>query len=240
MPISAAVRTMRSSSVCPKCGIIRKSSKMSCCAHGGSWFGNCGGADNTNYGHTWYEGIRACKVRESKAAMGQRLHASQPKSNIYSDDTSTVMNSNAVMASVLAATLAPMLTATSFTVPANGSLITSDAQPIVHGTGTAIFKSVTGTNVTIAHTSVNTSTLKPTIPQIYGASRVNLTSTLPANRRISLQSDAAIIKSINNPSSQVAIFTITSSHSSASNTECEFLSDIITCINIILYIVYWY
>ena len=49
------------SKVCPKCGSIKKSGKLSCCARGGAWFKNCGDAGDTSVDHTWVEGIRACK-----------------------------------------------------------------------------------------------------------------------------------------------------------------------------------
>ena len=52
---------MVSSSGCAKCGYIRKSGKLSCCAHGGDWFKNCGNAGDTKFEHTWSEGIQACK-----------------------------------------------------------------------------------------------------------------------------------------------------------------------------------
>ena len=64
--------------VCSKCGIIKKSGKSSCCSRGGSWFGKCGSAGDSNHEHTWSEGILACKewarsnvasVEESKAAQ---------------------------------------------------------------------------------------------------------------------------------------------------------------------------
>ena len=46
---------------CPKCGTIKKSGRRSCCARGGAWFKNCGDGDDTNYDHTWAEGINSCK-----------------------------------------------------------------------------------------------------------------------------------------------------------------------------------
>ena len=49
--------------VCSKCGTIGKSSKMSCCGSGGSWFTKCGGFGNAQLRHTWQEGIQACKTR---------------------------------------------------------------------------------------------------------------------------------------------------------------------------------
>ena len=48
---------------CPKCGSTRKYGTSSCCARGGAWFKNCGDTDNTNFDHTWAEGIEACKRR---------------------------------------------------------------------------------------------------------------------------------------------------------------------------------
>ena len=53
--------------VCPKCGTVKKSGKMSCCGRGGSWFRKCGSFGNT---HTWYEGIQICKTR-SRSIAGQ-------------------------------------------------------------------------------------------------------------------------------------------------------------------------
>ena len=67
-------------SVCPGCGSIKKSGKLSCCGRGGSWFNNCGGADNTGFRHTWYEGIHACKARrESRTALGQQENTVKQK-----------------------------------------------------------------------------------------------------------------------------------------------------------------
>ena len=46
---------------CPKCGTTKRSSKRSCCARGGAWFKNCGDAGDTEFDHTWTEGIQVCK-----------------------------------------------------------------------------------------------------------------------------------------------------------------------------------
>ena len=65
-------------SVCPKCGSIPKSGKRSCCGRGGSWFRNCGGAGNSKFDHTWYDGIQACKRwAQSKRVSGQQSNAAQ-------------------------------------------------------------------------------------------------------------------------------------------------------------------
>ena len=49
------------SSICTKCGNIKKSGKRSCCARGGAWFKNCGDIGEKKFDHTWTEGIQACK-----------------------------------------------------------------------------------------------------------------------------------------------------------------------------------
>ena len=54
-----AMVAMEITSKCRKCDM--RSRKPSCCARGGSWFGNCGKAGDSNFDHTWPEGIQACK-----------------------------------------------------------------------------------------------------------------------------------------------------------------------------------
>ena len=46
--------------ICFKCGTIKKSGKLSCCARGGSWFKNCGDSGDSKFEHTWVEGVQAC------------------------------------------------------------------------------------------------------------------------------------------------------------------------------------
>ena len=92
-----AVMTTIASSVCPKCGTIKKSGKLSCCGHGGSWFKNCGAPGTTKLHHAWYEGIQACKARvQSKSIIGQQANVVQPKMNDSSDDAD-VIRSKAVI-----------------------------------------------------------------------------------------------------------------------------------------------
>ena len=82
---------------CLTCGIISKSGKMSCCADGGSWFGNCGSAGDANFGHTWHEGIQSCKSQQLQIVVGEQIHALQPKGNdSFHDSKSVEMHSNAV------------------------------------------------------------------------------------------------------------------------------------------------
>ena len=55
--------TSISTSVCPKCSIKKneKSGRPSCCYTGGAWYKNCGEPGDSNFDHTWFEGIKACK-----------------------------------------------------------------------------------------------------------------------------------------------------------------------------------
>ena len=85
------------SSVCPKCGIIAKTRKISCCGRSGSWFGNCASAGNAKLHHTWYEGIRACKARaQSKIAFAQQANARRQKRNSSSSNDVDMINLKAV------------------------------------------------------------------------------------------------------------------------------------------------
>ena len=74
------------SRICTKCGTIKKSGKLSCCARGGSWFKNCGESGDTKLDHTWVEGIQACNsVASSVLVKAQpitdRLRSITPRVN---------------------------------------------------------------------------------------------------------------------------------------------------------------
>ena len=56
--ITSTIATMMT---CPKCDTFKKSGRVSCCAPGGAWYKNCGGASNRNVDHSWFEGVEACK-----------------------------------------------------------------------------------------------------------------------------------------------------------------------------------
>ena len=52
---------------CSKCVTFKKSGKksgkLSCCAPGGAWSKNCGNPGDSEFDHTWLEGIQACKSK---------------------------------------------------------------------------------------------------------------------------------------------------------------------------------
>ena len=88
----SATTTATTSSVCRTCAVIKKSSKLSCCARGGSWFGQCGAIDNTNFRHTWQEGIESCKARQPKKAIYEQQNAVPQNSSISFDNARNIMN----------------------------------------------------------------------------------------------------------------------------------------------------
>ena len=146
------------SSLCSKCGIIKRSGKASCCGHGGSWFQNCGSADNKQVDHTWQEGIRVCKAQQSQVVVGQQLHGSQLQKNASSDDVSASFNSKAAIVTpyMFASAATDVSGATSAARVPNIQFITLDHK--------FTSKEITVATATIIHAPGNTLALKPTLP----------------------------------------------------------------------------
>ena len=129
--------------VCPRCGTIEKSGKMSCCGRGGSWFKHCGGGGNTKLHHTWSEGIQACNARsQSKTGIGEELNAGRQQVNDVSQGSAT---NTFVLASVNTSTLISDAASTAT------STYTSDNMPI-----TSTNDELTSSIHTSASTSVTT------------------------------------------------------------------------------------
>ena len=57
-PTATTILPTKNSNRCPKCGTIKKSGLVTCCAHDGAWYKNCG---DVGFDHTWFEGEEACK-----------------------------------------------------------------------------------------------------------------------------------------------------------------------------------
>ena len=55
---------------CPKCG-TNKGGKRTCCTRGGAWFNKCGEPGDSNFDHTYAEGIQSCQ----DSASGKEKHA---------------------------------------------------------------------------------------------------------------------------------------------------------------------
>ena len=81
---TATSALVSSSKGCPKCGTIKKSGKLSCCARGGAWFKQCGDVGDSSFGHTWVEGMQACKSVKSPQAMLSREESTTHPLNISS------------------------------------------------------------------------------------------------------------------------------------------------------------
>ena len=234
--LTPAVTATSISSVCPACGVMKKSGKASCCGLGGSWFGNCGSAGNANLGHTWHEGIRACET-QFQAVVGERLHAYQANNNASFDSTSMGTNFKAVIvaAQMLALmsdnTSTPLRETARITVRANTSIITADRKSVGYDAGTTISTATSASKTSIAHILVNMSTILPVIGTI----------THRANGAIAPLANRTIINLMR--SALVDIPMTTSSHKSAGTStttqECETLAHPVAhLIGVILTIVY--
>ena len=122
---------------CSKCGIIKKSGKSSCCSRGGSWFGKCGSAGDSNHEHTWSEGILACKewarsnvasVEESKAAQELGLSDVFTSSNTSAKvPINTSITKASVYATNMANTKSGATNAAASTTTALATLATNEA-----------------------------------------------------------------------------------------------------------------
>ena len=146
--------------VCPRCGSIGKSGKMSCCGRGGSWFKNCGGAGNTKLHHTWYEGIQACKARsQSKTVIGQQLNVAQQKGTDSSQGVGMANYKSVIAAIKTSVTSVNTSTLKSETTSIVTSADTPDSVSIT--TSDHMLMTNTSTNIEMiytTHMSVSTST----------------------------------------------------------------------------------
>ena len=141
--------------VCPKCGITKKSGKMSCCGRGGSWFGNCGSAGNTKLDHTWYEGLQACKARaHSKIDIIEQQNGNEHQKNESSTGAGDAKFKSVITAAnPLAFASAPMLHTRSIVAPAH-TLANASA---------VYSKLITSAVTTVISTSVDMSTADKSI-----------------------------------------------------------------------------
>ena len=133
-----AIMTSPMSLACSECGTVQKSGKSSCCGRGGSWFGNCGSVRNRNLGHTWHEGIQACKTRQFQASAEDQIH--ERKRNASSADARMGMDSKAIIVaahmlkSTPITTVIPRPVTTPVTATANISTIMPARTSMAHDT----------------------------------------------------------------------------------------------------------
>ena len=168
--VNAAVVTIPIDFLCPKCGAIQKSGRLSCCGHGGSWFENCGNARSANVDHTWVEGIWACKRRHFKAVVSQQSHAFQPRDNASSDIASMEMKSKVI--AVAAHMFLPSSTNATIITPGATPALASPDTPmtmrsstfLAHGAERTVSKMLSAASTVSVHTSANmTDSIKESI-----------------------------------------------------------------------------
>ena len=95
----AITTTTAMSFQCPKCGITKKSGIISCCGRGGSWFGKCGSNGGIKLGHTWHEGLQACKARPwSETGIRQQLRGARQERNGFSHGNNSANSNTAITA----------------------------------------------------------------------------------------------------------------------------------------------
>ena len=183
--LTPAVMATSISPTCPECGIIKKSGKRSCCGHGGSWFGNCGGAAS---GHTWHEGIRICKARPLQIPAAQQSHALHPKDSSMLEGVGTSVHFDAAIR-------APRAFAS---VPAR----ISSPKPAVVRTNTSV--NMTSRKFIENHSSTTTSqAISATRAKSkHNGSPIDMemgspTTTSSVNQRITPSTNSAIIPSAN-------------------------------------------
>ena len=201
------------SSVCLECGTFKKSGKISCCGRGGSWFGNCGSVGSIHFDHTWYEGIRACKSRQSD----QQLHAYNNGSMGIKSKAAAV--ATYMFASTPADTSTPMPCATPITVLTSTS-IAPVRTTTAYGDNKSAYKAIIAATTKIRHTSVHTSTPKSTIPGANG------TNTPKVNGKI--------FKSVRTASGNMSMKTSSHALASASRTARECAQSLHTVTRIIM------
>ena len=237
--LTLAARTSPISPVCPACGIIKKSGKLSCCGRGGSWFGTCGSAGNANLVHTWYEGVWACKA-QFQIAVGQQLRAFRAKSNGFSDDPEMVVYSKAI---VLANTSSSRPGAKAITLPVDTPSTIATPKSMAYHAGARISKAATLSNTTNTYDHVDMSSSKSII------SSANGLTVFPANEPISHSANGTAISPTNGSavnlirSASAGISTTPPSHKSAGMLiparGCKKLPYPVTYISFVLLIVCW-
>ena len=87
--VTPSLPALSDSKGCGKCARTKKSGKNSCCARGGAWFKNCGDAGDTQFDHTWAEGIQACKDVVGASSVELPLQAILHHAGIIDHTTNT-------------------------------------------------------------------------------------------------------------------------------------------------------
>ena len=80
---------------CATCGTFKKTGKISCCAHGGSWFGKCGNVGDSGFYHTWTDGIQVCNAFARESSREEVAHAAFARSQTVTHSVNATERRNA-------------------------------------------------------------------------------------------------------------------------------------------------
>ena len=192
----AATTTINIISTCPKCGLIKKSGRLSCCARSGSWFGNCGSDGDTNFDHTWYEGLQACNEAQSQSQSRAVFDHQMNEAQEERDQSSYHANNNNAKAISTAAkplvfTSEPMSKAPSMIEPDHMLASISTANAVLTINSNAITPKV----ITLMSAVDNVSRMIPNITSanatsghtLTGFDLINVSKVAPAQTSVTSQ-----------------------------------------------------
>ena len=91
MLTAAVTAAAASTTLCSKCG-PNNAGKLTCCFPGGSWEGKCGNKDNSNFDHSWSEGVQACEVPALVEAQALAVAPNQEARTHLQKTTNSIMN----------------------------------------------------------------------------------------------------------------------------------------------------
>ena len=92
IPATTSLSAVSRTRGCLKCGSGRKLGVLSCCARGGTWFKKCGDARDTEFDHTWAEGIKACKSFTTAIKSSVDVKLPHGGAIVYPPNTTHVQN----------------------------------------------------------------------------------------------------------------------------------------------------
>ena len=90
--IEREIMVAASSPVCPRCAMVKRSGKLSCCARSGSWYKNCARTSDSAFEHTWNEGLAACRHAEMSPVAAIRVKQALVKEGSTSQRIDVVQN----------------------------------------------------------------------------------------------------------------------------------------------------
>ena len=220
-----AVTTTTIRSVCPKCGITKRSGKISCCGRGGSWFGNCGSTINTKVDHTWHEGLQVCKARsQPKTVIREQLKEARQQ-----DDDSSLSPGEADHNYKAVIKASESFSSTRAPIPCASSVIEAAHAPANISTACNTITIKSG-----AISELDTTTTTPLPSNIARTIMAAITPNITAVNELKTTSVHVLISP---HSTDVMATTSTSGHARDDSQGCEIALDIAASIGVLLTVV---